>query len=170
MESKKRNRKRSAINTDNAAAVFGKLLEHVEGDSLTATQLGRASNTWRKILTYLRSPSGTAERIEAENAIEQIGLEYEDGEFNSRTFYPANDDNQWIKTPQSNGGYILADLNVAVHEGAFNSGQCSMTLLAGNSPAWKALIDDLKGSNPERAKSMLDKLGLAARHALIYRL
>lgn len=57
-----------------------------DGDPLTATELGRSSNGWRKLLAYLHEPEGSPQRDEAESMLRKLRIIYAGGDFNSRLF------------------------------------------------------------------------------------
>lgn len=87
-----RNRRRAPINKDVASDTFSDLWDAApdadteEGKFLSATELSRASGTWRKINQYLNFPAGHPDRIEAESILRNIGVIYKNGRYNSRSF------------------------------------------------------------------------------------
>ncbi len=74
-----RNRKRAAINPD--------IIKQGYTNGASSTVLNRASGNWRKLLSYLRYPTNSPERVEAESVLESLNIEYQDGLCNSRTFF-----------------------------------------------------------------------------------
>ena len=85
-----RKRKRTAINPDIIDQGFNAALPADRDDceeGVPSSVLNRASGNWRKLLSYLRCPVGSPERNEAETVLASLNIEYQDGPYNSRTFY-----------------------------------------------------------------------------------
>lgn len=125
------------------------------GATLTATELGRASNPWRKLLSYLRETPTHPGRIEAEEMLKELGLIHVLGEFNSRTIgleisAEINDDvrGHFFRTEDKNN---LRDKPVP------------LALLAVNYPAWdhvRVLAANPKSMSWEETTRHLKDLGL----------
>ena len=83
-------RAKSPLIVGHLQQTWGQLLDQRSGadsDStvFTATELGRASKPWRKLLSYLREPINSPQYAEASAMLNELEIIHAVGDFNSRT-------------------------------------------------------------------------------------
>ena len=83
-------RAKSPLIVGHLQQTLGQLInQRAKGDNespvFTATELGRASKPWRKLLSYLREPITSPQHAEASAMLDELGIIHAVGDFNSRT-------------------------------------------------------------------------------------
>ena len=82
----RRNRAKKPINQNALDGTFTDLSE-IHGERISSSALSAKSRAWRKLCSYLNFPRDSAQYLEAIAALNTARIDFEDGQFNSRTFF-----------------------------------------------------------------------------------